>query len=254
MGRIGTLLNNSEKRKIVMVMSREAFNNMTRIGHGGLTTNPNITIIKYDDLTGRQPDSSHFLQHNVLPDEILIQSPFDEDIYIPATEALYSFSIAKHHLVSELYQFLGCTHLEISQIDIIGEKATRLMKLQINHPAVSVSGSAATIDELSICSGFELFEDYSGSVMDVASANSFLTQNGLSGDNDLVSLIRKRNNSINKLKNHSIKVTLTSESRRSLDIITAVSVPPLSANLDAAFQRIKETRREYRVTYQALFC
>lgn len=253
MGLIGALLDNQEKRKILMVLSRDAFNTLERKGCENIKINPNISIIQYNDLVERHPDKGYFIQQNVLLDEILMQSPYDVDAYLPANEALYSYSIEKHNLVSELYQLLGCTHMEITQIDIIEESKLRQFEIQLNQPAVLLGGKVISNDETRICSGFEMLEDYSGSLADIDAAEIFLQKNGLSADKDLTSLVRKRRNSVNKLENYKKRVTLSSESRGSLDVLVGLYIPSINARLDTSFQKIDTSKIEYVVTYLASF-
>jgi len=244
----GCLPKDHHKRKVVIVLDKKSMNEIKFIENNELRVNPNICLVLYEDCL-----KDKMLSNLAKPDAVLIQNPYDTNKYDYVENSLYSYSIDKHTIVSRLFQKLGCKELEITQVDVLDEKKTREIEINAGCPVASVEFESLSIDEKSLCNMVSLMEKYEGCEPQIEYAENLLKEKGLDNDSILGSIIEKRKDCKNKLKEHTLKITLNNEVKNSLELIANINIPIKQSKAESIIKITEETKKEYRVTYRALF-
>ncbi|NLW18462.1 MAG: hypothetical protein GXY81_02100 [Candidatus Cloacimonetes bacterium] len=243
---------NPDRRKVIIVLSSDNANIFKYKDDEGLRAHPNICIVEYDKIV-----SDHGLLDRIkpmiLPNVILIQSPYDLDVYEIGEDAVYKFSVSKHVIASQIFRLLGCKSLEVMQLDIEGEKETRQFRFAGEHPELTAEFKKLDINERSLISEVKLKEIYQGSKPRIKQAYDYLAKHYLTNDSNLMGLIEKRSDESNKMNEYSLQVTLTQETKHTVDFLGTIGIPHFLAKIEGSVNTLKQNKTEFKVTYKATF-
>lgn len=244
--------NNPERRKVIMVLSNQKFNSLRIEDDNGLRANPNVCLVNYDSITSDYGILER-IKPLISPNIVLIQSPYNSDIYELSDDAIYKFSLSKHVIASQLFRLLGCRELEVIQLDIQGEIETRQFNLKENHPLIETGIQSLSVNEKSLLSEVTLKEVYKGSKPRIQEAEDYLAKHYLTNEINLMGLVEKCRDNDNKLCEYNLKVNLTQESKSTLDFLVNLSIPSYFVEVNTKISTIKQHKTQYKVTYKALF-
>lgn len=244
--------NNHDRRKVIMVLSNQDFNNLRAEDDSGLRANPNVCLVDYDSITSNYGILER-IKPMIAPNIVLIQSPYNCDIYEAGTDAMYKFSVSKHVIASQLFRMLGCKELQVIQLDFHGAKETRQFNIAGEHPELKAEFQYLSINEKSLFSEVKLKEVYDGSKPRIQQAYDYLTKHYLTNDSNLMGLIEKRSDEENKMHEYHLQVTLTQETKHTVDFLGNIGIPHFLVNLRTNVTTIAKNTTQYKVTYKALF-
>ena len=161
------------------------------------------------------------------PGTVLIQSPFDKDIYQNSTQAVELFALDKHFYFSRLCRHLGAREVTIEQIDFKSTEDREIWSLKSDVPLRGSGGGKIKNEELaSFQSKLTLKDKFPGGAPDVPAARELLRKTGLLGDANMRSLLDMRQGS-NKLTSRELQLNVTTETRGNLNVLANLSVPSL---------------------------
>ncbi len=228
-------------RKIIMILSHPEYLRMLNKGDGGLRANSSILVSDYDQIRS-DPDYVNLLGELIAPDTVLMQSPYSEVMYETTSQALYTFSIAKHMIVAELLQLLGCRKIHLSQLDVVQEKKTREIEFDAKNPKVKGKYKSLNLDEKSLCKFIGLEAEYPSGKPNIEKARELLVRNKLAKDFILNSWINQRLNADNRLEKFDFKVTLSEETKHMAEHHLSVDIPAfLKLKGDIKTEEIRKT-------------
>jgi hypothetical protein len=250
----GPFPTDSNRRKVIIVL-RQSDIERCRIEQGA-------TDVLFDEeayiLTF--PTSKHALAPDALkniidaglvrPGSILIQSPYDRDLYQNADSAAREFMIAKYMYFSLLCKELGAKQVSIEQIDL---------RTRVGRCSWSVSGhfggSAATAVETQelerLRSQISLRDEFPGSSPDTAVAEQILKEKRLFADSTMRNLLDLRKGR-NPLGGRTFVLNSLSEIRSNFEILGRLKIPSF-LRLTADHHRIAEERHDYTLTVRVVF-
>lgn len=244
--------NNHDRRKVIMVLSNQDINNLRAADDNGLRANPNVCLVDYDSITSDYGILER-IKPLISPNIVLIQSPYNCDIYEVGADAMYKFSVSKHVIASQLFRLLGCRELEVIQLDIQGEIETRQFNFVGEHPELRAEFQSLSVSEKSLFSEVKLKEVYQGSKPRTQQAFDYLAMHYLTNDSNLMGLVEKCSDEDNKMCEYNLQVTLTQETKHTVDLLGTLSIPHFLVNLKANLSTLKQHTSQYKVTYRALF-
>lgn len=153
---------------------------------------------------------------------LLVQSPFEADVYEELSDAPSNFAIEKYFKISEVCQLLGAKSLKIEEVQAReerrGAEARNRADVNLLHEG---SGSISTTFEMEAAkqlkSKLSMHDTFHGSAPNPNAAKSVLRDAGIQ-DALLDSLIQQRSVETNLISGKSLTLSLSSESKRNLNV------------------------------------
>lgn len=243
---------NHDRRKVIMVLSKQDINNLRTEDDDGLRSNPNVCLIDYDSLVTNY-GILESMRPVLAPNIVLIQSPYNTDLYEIGADAMYKFSVSKHVIVTQIFRLLGCRKLQVVQLDFEGTKVSRQLKIVAEHPELTAEFQRLSYNEKNLYSEVKLDEVYDGYKPKIQQAYDYLKKHYLANDSNLKGLIEKRSDEDNKMQEYNFEVSLTQETKHTLEFLGKVSIPQFLVKLQANISSTTENKTQYKVTYHAEF-
>jgi hypothetical protein len=164
---------------------------------------------------------------------VLWQSPYDVNHYEEARDVdsfLQSNALQKYQLFSELCGKLGATRIYGKQFEIANDGENTQIDGKTSYKAVSGEFQRNSSWENNVRQELELEDTYSGnSNPNIEEARKFLIDNNLSTDRVFSSLVSGRAGE-NKILSRNLSFSLTTESKKLLDITGNISLFRFKAN------------------------
>lgn len=186
---------------------------------------------------------------------ILIQSPFDPDVYEEASIATQRFALAKHMHFSMLCMYLGAKEVSVEQIDL--RTKTGKISIDVKGEHSKIAGVKASVktdaEELEhFRAQMNLLDEFTGGPPDVDAAERLLRRTGLLADPNMRSLIEMRREGTNQLLTRRLVLSLSSEARSNLNVVGRLKVPPF-VKLSAEYDRLVSEHQDYTLTVLVRF-
>jgi hypothetical protein len=187
--------------------------------------------LERDDLLDRL-DSSHRLD----PGTMLVQNPFRPDVYVEAEKAPETIARAKLFHVSQMCQILGAQTVAIEEITREDSSSTQTWSAggkATGRGRFEGSTQGGKLDTL--VREVQMFHRFEGDAPDIAAAEQYLREHGLSGDAQLEALVEMCGRD-NRLLEHRLHVSTQAELQRVREVVSNLKLPlhRLQAQIEAA--------------------
>jgi len=240
-------------RRAVVVLEQHEIDRCSRLGETQLLTAPQTHVLVHPIM----PQQGSVAIANIVaaqldrPGTILVQSPFEPDIYADASEAVEQFALTKHMLFSNFCQALGAEKVSVTQIDTILDRKSQSIKLEGRKSLVkgelSVGESSSDILESSL----SLVDHYGGGSPDLDKAEDFLRAYRLLSDSNMRSLLQARKNSDNPIKKRNLTLDLSTEANKSMQVVGKLKLPTVAFSAD--YKNAVSSERKYVLTMEVVF-
>lgn len=166
--------------------------------------------------------------------DVLIQNPYNENVYEPATTAPTQFAREKLRYVSQLCQFLGARKVSVLEVveherseesEVSGELGGSVGPYGSGEVGGKYGSSFSAMEALTR----SIADEFEGGRPDIAEAENLLMRTGLSGDPDVRALLELRNNQRNVMTSSRAELNLVRETRRNVDVLAHANLEVLSA-------------------------
>lgn len=191
---------------------------------------------------------------------VLVQSPFDLDVYEAIEDAPQKFALAKYMYFSTLCLFLGARKVSVGHIEIRRDSDEIHMELDgdisIKRGKGKISGSAEQKKFQEFRSGLSLVDEFEGGEPDTEAAEKFLRSKHLITDSNMKTLLEMSRATTNRIKKRKLKLNLSNESKHNLNIAgrLEVNVLPVSGgSAGGSFDRNATSSNEYILTVEVEF-
>ena len=246
--------NEPYRRKAVFVLNQTDIDAL-RLEEGGaeLLLNQETYILPYP------PQQSSTVVQNLIdrglarPGAVLIQSPFNKDNYEESMQAVERFALDKHMLFSELCMHLGAREVTVEQIDLkntMGKTTVSVESSLFMRGSGNVKIENEELDSLQ--SKLTLHDTFPGGSPDAPQARDLLKRTGLLDDVNMRSLLDMRQNSSNPLTTRLLRLNMTSEAQRNLNVLVNLNVPPF-LSLEADYDRHVREQTEFTLAIKVDF-
>lgn len=244
------------ERKVILVLDDHALEKcMYESGAGHIFNNQDVHVLQYpvrahDGILALRNICEN--KNLARPGVILIQSPYNTDIYEDAENAEERFALAKYVYFSTFCKHLGAKGVRVEQIDI--KSSTEEWSLDIEGKHLIRSGKMTVENSKTgmFRSAIELRDDFSGGEPDLVAAEQLLRQTGLSGDANMQSLLEMRRSSSNQIICRKLDLNLSSEAKRNLKIVGGIKVP-VFFNIAIDYMSNVRTTGEYKLSVEVRF-
>jgi len=245
------------RRKVVLVFTEHDIERcLYEPGAGDILINEEACVLQYPITVEVQlPAALEYIVHSNLarPGTLLVQSPYNRDVYDDATSALQSFSVAKYMIFTRLCQHLGAQEVTVEQIDLRTRTRTWTVDLRAEHPRVEGSMSVESEELEKLHTQINVRSKFSGGRADVLAAERLLKSTGLMSDQHMSELLElRREDNPNVLSEHELAVSLSSEAKRNLKVAATLQIPSF-VNLTADYNKSLRAQHDYSVTISVRF-
>ena len=186
------------------------------------------------------------------PGTVLIQSPFDKDIYQNSTQAVELFALDKYFYFSRLCRYLGAREVTIKQITRKDTEKETTVSLEGSVLRGSVDTKRENKELASLQKKLVLNDKFPGGAPDVPAARELLRKTGLLGDANMRSLLDMRQGSNNQITSREYQLNVTTETRGNLNVLTNLTVPSY-LSLEAGYDRHVHEQTEFILTIKVDF-
>ena len=157
---------------------------------------------------------------------VLIQSPFEKDVYERSTQVMERFALDKHLYFSTLCGYLGARRVTVEQIELKKEEKKETLSIEVGDPSTGSGGNVKVENEelASLYSRLDLQDTFAGGSPDLQEAERFLRETGLLGDPNMRSLLKSQRPD-NPLTSRRLRLNVTSETQRNLDVLANFKAP-----------------------------
>ncbi len=184
---------------------------------------------------------------------ILIQSPYDRDVYAELSEAKEVFSMEKMRHFTRLCQILGASKVQIKQVDITKEGATSTLNLEGRTTLATAEASFESSISKVLKNVFSISSSYSGGQPDIVGAEQYLRKNLLWNDSVLRGLVDQRGHQSNQIKDQNICINLTREANKSLSVAAKLNLPIKNIGIQANYREVASASEELSLTMNVVF-
>lgn len=187
------------------------------------------------------------------PGAVLIQSPFEKDMYEKSTQAMERFALDKHLYFSTLCGYLGACKVTVEQIELKKEEKKETLSIDVGNPSTGPDGNIKVENEelASLYSRMDLQDTFAGGSPDLPEAERFLRETGLLGDANMRSLLKSQRPK-NPLTSRKLRLNVTSETQRNLDVLANFKAPTF-LSLEAGYDRHIKEKTEFTLTIRVDF-
>jgi len=217
-----------------------------------------ITVIEYPACMDIEQESDSFnnlkASDLIRPNSILVQSPYDKDVYVQYDKATETFAIEKVHMFSKLCQLLGSKHVETEQVEINRGDRTSTFSLKAGQEssAIGFVGDIESKNNLAFTREFRVSSQMVGAEADIEAAIEFLREKHLYGDEAMRNLVELRSHQKNPILEHRVTISLTSEVSSALNVVAKMKLPE-SFSVGAGYISKSNKEEEYLLTLHVRF-
>ena len=240
------------RRKTVLVLNQTDIDALNyKEGGADLLLNDEVYIL-HSSLKESNPVVQDLIDSGLArPGAVLIQSPFDKNIYENSQQAVERFALDKYMLFSELCGLLGAREVTVEEIERKNTEGKETVSFRGSFFIGSTGVETENEDLASFCGKLSLHDKFQGGSPDVPAAKEHLRQNGLLGDHVMSSLINLRGNSNNPFTSRDIELNMTSEVKRNFKVLANLDLSFLS--LEAGYNRQVRENTEFILTVKVDF-
>ncbi len=185
-------------RRVVLILPKNEFD---RCGyeHGVAADlmRPDVSVVQYEQ-TSKLPQYAAW--RNIVDfglyrtGALLIQSPFDPDVYDNADHAHQRFALAKHMHFSTLCALLGAKSVVVSQVETATVNSSQSGKIGIAKGPVKLGAEVIAERKQAFKASLNLKDAFPGGLPQIEHAEQHLRKHSLWGDQNMRGLIDLRRN------------------------------------------------------------
>lgn len=187
------------------------------------------------------------------PYRVLVQSPFDDDVYRDSENALTRFLEEKYAHFTRLCKLLGATEVRIEDVKRIERFHKTTFDVSVDANVVEVGASASTAKSEAFRARMRQQTEFEGGTMDLRAAQQLLESTRLSEDTQALQFYQLRCGE-NPVKKHSLELSLLEESKSNIEV--AARIKSLAAKLlkgSAVYRESEELKMEYSLLISVKF-
>lgn len=215
------------ERKVIFVMAQEDIDRCYKEGASGLLDSE-VHVLRFP----LQEESSPPLALKRIinarlarPGNLLVQSPYDSDLYEELSLAPERFAQAKLLYFTRFCQHLGAKTVNVEQVAVKTTKGTVKIDGKGDYAASTGQVTMDWQDYERIRSTMLMEHEFPGGEPDCCLAEQLLHQRGLSTDSSMQELLEMRRAPENRLRRQKLALGLSNEAKSNFSIVGRLKVP-----------------------------
>ena len=202
-------------------------------------------------------ETSSALQHIIAshlarPGCVLIQSPYDPDVYEDVSLAPQRFALEKHVHFMTLCMHLGAREVSVEQLDLHTSTGNSTVDVKGTRLGVGAQLTVENEQLEKLRAQMRLHDEFAGAAPDIAAAERLLKQTGLSFDPVMRGLLEMRRGSANQLIERKLVLSLSSEVKSNLKVLGRINVPAF-VKLSVDYKRLVREEHDFTLTVRVRF-
>lgn len=185
------------------------------------------------------------------PGVILVQSPFDSEVYEDASVAADRFALTKHMYFSLLCMHLGAKEVSVEQVDLRTSTGKSSWAANADRAGFDAILTASSEELEKFRAQMSLKDIFTGGKPDLDAAEKLLRKTGLLSDSNMNSLLEMRRSTSNKILSRKLVINLSSEAKSNLNIVARLKSPLVNLSID--YENIASKECDYTVTVLVQF-
>jgi hypothetical protein len=248
-------LNPDNRRAIIVLQEHEIEKCAYEKGSGGILVDSEAYVLPFP--VSDRPNMPMALQ-NILnknqarPGTMLIQSPFDLDVYEEVSAATQQFALAKHMYFTILCQHLGAREVIVDQDAIKISIAEHTIKVKGDKNGCTAEAEIIKKEREKFSAKLKLHNKFTGGSPNLEKAEQLLREKKLFADSSMKSLIEMRRYGANQITSQEIVLSLSSEANNNLKVVGKLKVPGF-IKLSASYESLLNNLYEYTLTVKVEF-
>ncbi|OZH52594.1 hypothetical protein AFK68_23360 [Hydrocoleum sp. CS-953] len=251
-----------EKRRVIMVLSRQELNQLEIDAESDNSARELLLNRQVSLLDDSAKDDSYLikkLRNSGLlnPGTILIQSPYDPSDYAEASNASYNFAQAKCINFTNLCGLLGAKKITVEHMEMKSSDGETKISGNVDTPVGKGNGEVESKVWGEMLKKISIEEEYDPSEPNIEEARSYLMENQWLSDPHMKGLIFKREKGI-RIKKHKFVLSLTEESQKNLKVAFSLNLPqnpsiPIVGKLNANLEQTKKETFDFSLEINVEF-
>lgn len=222
----------------------------------GFLYDPQSYVIQYP-LAADEPDSQalqNIIDADLLrPGSVLLQSPYDRNVYVDLSQASDQFAIEKLRHFSRLCQYLGARDVTVEQVAVSKDSSSEVYTLNGKAPVAKLDVKVENKENSSLARKFSINTSFRGGKPNIETAEKYLRAKQLWGDVVMRSLVEQCADEHNPILEQKVTISLSSESKRTLGVVAKLNLPAKGLGLAANYLASAESSEEYHLTLTVKF-
>ena len=244
--------NEPHRRKTVLVLDQAKIDALEyEEGGAELLLNEEVYILPSSSQQSNSVVQGLFDSGLARSGAVLIQSPFDKDVYEDSEKAAERFGLDKYLHFSALCGFLGARKVTVEQVEHKNAEGKTTVSVEGNRLTGGVEGKIENEELTSFSNQLNLMDTFAGGSPNVPEAKEFLEGKGLLGDANMKSLLEMRQNPNNPFTSRRLQLNMTSEVQRNLNVLTRLNIPAFL--LETGYTSHRKAQTEFTLTIKVEF-
>ena len=252
----GTFPTDSANRKVVIILHRHDIEKCTyEKGAAHILLDEEAYVLPYplqtlgeDSVALRNIVDSNLAR----PGSMLIQSPYDPDIYEEASLSAERFALQKQMHFSNLCMYLGAKEVIVKQIDLETRTGKAALNAKGERLGVNAEVSAESEDLQKLSKEMHLHDKFKGSEPDVDLAEQLLRRTGLWSDPKMRTLLEMRRHGGNPIRSRELVISLSSEAKSNLNVVARLKIPTF-VKVSTEYDKVVREHKDYSLTVVVKF-
>ncbi|QSV63914.1 MAG: hypothetical protein HEQ26_15310 [Dolichospermum sp. DL01] len=251
-----------EKRRVIMVLSRQDLNQLQIDAKSNnsareLFLNNQVSVLD-DSAIDDSPLIQKLKGSGLLnPGSILIQSPYDTSLYADASSASYSFAQAKCMSFSILCGLLAAKKVSVKQMEINTSDITTEVSAKADVTEIAGKVDFRNIAFNRMQKVISINQKYAQGEAKIEYAKSYLLKHQWLSDVQMTGLLYLREAKV-PIEEHEFILSLTEESKKNLKVAFDLEIPikptiPIVGQLMGNLQKIKQETFDFSLTINVEF-
>ncbi len=241
---------NPSCRKIVLVLDQDDINDLDE--RAEILTNEEIHILSSRPAQPNPAVQILIDQGLVTSGSVLVQNPFDKNLYYRKSEASEKIAVAKFLHFTTLCSHLGAREVKVEKIELNKEDRVKNDSVKSSAPALSSALGRKKEISSSLADRLLVTQEFDGGEPNIQAATELLQRTGLSNEPVFEDMLNKALIN-NKSKSSRIKLTLTTEGHQNSNILTKLKLTKPPIGLEANLDRKKHEVEEYTLDIAVKF-
>ena len=246
--------NEPHRRKTVLVLNQPEIDALEyREGGAELLLNEEVHILPSSLKPSNSVVQGLFDSGLARSGAVLIQSPFDKDVYEDSKQAVERFGLDKHLHFSTLCGLLGARKVTVEQVEHKNAEGKTAFSIEGGVPIMGSGEGKIENEELtSFSNQLNLMDTFAGGSPNVPVAKELLKRTGLLGDANMRSLLEMCQNPNNPLTSRNLRLNMTSEVQRNLNVLARLDILAF-LSLETDYNRHVREQTEFTLTIKVKF-
>jgi hypothetical protein len=251
----GLLPSDPASRRVILILREHDLERCSYEGATQFLFNEEVCVLRFPV---RPQDKVSAALQNILDADlacanyVLIQSPYDPDVYEDAALAPQRFALAKHMYFSTFCKHLGAKEVCVEQVTL--QTGNRKWTLDASGNRLGILAKLKpTSEELEkFRAQMTLRDEFAGGPPDIATAERLLRQRRLLPDPNMQTLLEIRRDGTNQLVTRKLDLSLSSEAQKNLNVAGRLKIPAFMT-LSAEYDRAVHEQYDYTLTVLVRF-